>query len=177
MNYIVVDAYRAGEFLWWFNSAWSYILQLFLSIGVFFGVVGFGALSGLVSLFICGFLNVPPAKILKTCQTELMMALNIHKKNGTLASPEGVADRRLMALICGIKGDYEATLEHYDLMGMAIAANGQEIDVASIDCSIGDKYLSLARYDKVVFFFFFLSKNTQNVPSDMVHRRCMHRYL
>ena len=176
MNYIVVDAYRAGEFLWWFNSAWSYILQLFLSIGVFFGVVGFGALSGLVSLFICGFLNVPPAKILKTCQTELMMALNIHKKNGTPASPEGAADRRLMALICGIKGDYEATLEHYDLVGMAIAANGQEIDVASIDCSLGDTYLSLARYDKVVFFI-YLSENTQNVPSDMVHRRCMHRYL
>ena len=176
MNYIAVDVYRTGEFLWWFNSAWSYILQLFLSTGVFFGVVGLRALSGLVSLFICGFLNVPPAKILKTCQTELMMALNIHKKNGTPASPEGAADRRLMALICGIKGDYEATLEHYDLVGMAIAANGQEIDVASIDCSLGDTYLSLARYDKVVFFI-YLSENTQNVPSDMVHRRCMHRYL
>ena len=121
--------------------------NFFYPLESFFGVVGFGALSGLVSLFICGFLNVPPAKILKTCQTELMMALNIHKKNGTPASPEGVADRRLMALICGIKGDYEATLEHYDLVGMAIAANGQEIDVASIDCSHGDTYLSLARYD------------------------------
>lgn len=74
VNYIVVDAYRMGEFLWWFHSMWSYMLQLFLSIGVLFVVVGLGALSGLVPLFICGFLNVPFAKILKTCQTELMLA-------------------------------------------------------------------------------------------------------
>ncbi|RVX17086.1 ABC transporter C family member 8 [Vitis vinifera] len=62
-----------GGFLWWFHSMWSYMLQLFLSIGVLFVVVGLGALSGLVPLFICGFLNVPFAKILKTCQTELML--------------------------------------------------------------------------------------------------------
>ena len=74
VNYIVVDAYRMGESLWWFHSMWSYILQLFLSIGVLFGVVGVGALSGLAPLLIGGLLNVPFAKILKTCQTELMMA-------------------------------------------------------------------------------------------------------
>lgn len=102
----------------------------------------------------------------KLCQ----MALNIHKKNGTPASLEEAADRRLMALICDSKGDYEAALEHYVLAGMAMAANGQEIDAASIDCSIGDTYLSLARYDEAVFSYqkaltVFKSTKGENHPT------------
>lgn len=54
VNYIAVDAYRMGEFPWWFHSAWSLGLQLVLAIGVLFGVVGLGALPGLVPLIICG---------------------------------------------------------------------------------------------------------------------------
>ncbi|XP_061375939.1 protein KINESIN LIGHT CHAIN-RELATED 2 isoform X2 [Gastrolobium bilobum] len=81
------------------------------------------------------------------------MALDIHKENRSPASIEEAADRRLMGLICDSKGDYEAALEHYVLAGMAMAANGQEVDVASVDCSIGDAYLSLARYDEAVFSY------------------------
>lgn len=102
----------------------------------------------------------------KLCQ----MALNVHKKNGTPASLEEAADRRLMALICDSKGDYEAALEHYVLAGMAMAANGQQLDVASIDCSIGDSYLSLARYDEAVFSYqkaltVFKSTKGENHPT------------
>ncbi|KAH7532509.1 hypothetical protein FEM48_Zijuj04G0027800 [Ziziphus jujuba var. spinosa] len=85
----------------------------------------------------------------KLCQ----MALDIHKENASPASLEEAADRRLMGLICDSKGDYEAALEHYVLASMAMAANGQEIDVASIDCGIGDAYLSLARYDEAIFSY------------------------
>lgn len=85
----------------------------------------------------------------KLCQ----MALNIHKENASSASLEEAADRRLMGLICDSKGDYEAALEHYVLAGMAMAANGQESDVAVIDCNIGDAYLSLARYDEAIFAY------------------------
>lgn len=75
-----------------------------------------------------------------------------------------------MALICDSKGDYEAALEHYVLAGMAMAANGQEIDAASIDCSIGDTYLSLARYDEAVFSYqkaltVFKSTKGENHPT------------
>uniref|UniRef100_A0A5B6Z407 Uncharacterized protein n=1 Tax=Davidia involucrata TaxID=16924 RepID=A0A5B6Z407_DAVIN len=98
----------------------------------------------------------------KLCQ----MALDIHRENGSPASP----DRRLMGLICDSKGDYEAALEHYVLARMAMAANGQETDVASIDCSIGDAYLSLARYDEAVFAYqkaltVFKSTKGENHPS------------
>lgn len=102
----------------------------------------------------------------KLCQ----MGLDIHKENGSPASLEESADRRLMGLICDAKGDYEAALEHYVLASMAMAANGQEIDVASIDCSIGDAYLSLARYDEAIFSYqkaltVFKSAKGENHPT------------
>ena len=85
----------------------------------------------------------------KFCQ----MALDIHKKNVGPASLEEAADRRLMGLICETKGDHEAALEHLVLASMAMVANGQETDVAAVDCSIGDSYLSLSRYDEAVFAY------------------------
>ncbi|GAB4836720.1 hypothetical protein Ancab_001634 [Ancistrocladus abbreviatus] len=69
----------------------------------------------------------------KLCQ----MALDIHRENGSPASLEEAADRRLMGLICETKGDHEAALEHLVLASMAMVANGQEAEVASIDCNIG----------------------------------------
>ncbi|XP_068336791.1 protein KINESIN LIGHT CHAIN-RELATED 2-like [Pyrus communis] len=84
----------------------------------------------------------------KLCQ----MALEIHRENGS-ASLEEAADRRLMGLICDSKGDFEAALEHYVLANMSMSANDQEADAASINCSIGDAYLSLARYDEAVFSY------------------------
>ncbi|WOH05259.1 hypothetical protein DCAR_0624673 [Daucus carota subsp. sativus] len=85
----------------------------------------------------------------KLCQ----MAIDIHKDNGSPASIEEAADRRLMGLICETKGDYEAALEHLVLASMAMVANGQEKEVASIDLSIGDAYLSLSRYDEAIFAY------------------------
>lgn len=102
----------------------------------------------------------------KLCQ----IALDIHRGNGSPASPEEAADRRLMGLICDSKGDFEAALEHYVLASMAMAANNQEADVASVDSSIGDAYLSLARYDEAVFSYqkaltVFKSTKGENHPT------------
>ncbi|XP_009627990.1 protein KINESIN LIGHT CHAIN-RELATED 3-like [Nicotiana tomentosiformis] len=85
----------------------------------------------------------------KLCQ----LALDIHKENGSPPSLEEAADRRLMGLICESKGDHEAALEHLVLASMAMVANGQEAEVASVDCSIGDTYLSLNRYDEAIFSY------------------------
>uniref|UniRef100_A0A0D6QZT1 Uncharacterized protein n=1 Tax=Araucaria cunninghamii TaxID=56994 RepID=A0A0D6QZT1_ARACU len=102
----------------------------------------------------------------KLCQH----ALDIHKEHSTPASLEEAADRRLMALICDGKGDYEAALEHLVLASMAMISNGQETEVASVDCSIGDTYLSLGRYDEAVFAYqkaltVFKSTKGENHPS------------
>ncbi|KAI3454503.1 hypothetical protein Pfo_011166 [Paulownia fortunei] len=85
----------------------------------------------------------------KLCQ----MSLDMHKENGSPASLEEAADRRLMGIICESKGDHEAALEHLVLASMAMVANGQESEVASVDCSIGDTYLSLNRYDEAIFAY------------------------
>ncbi|KAJ4844145.1 ATP-binding cassette sub- C member 8, partial [Turnera subulata] len=74
VNYIAVDAYRMGEFPWWFHSTWTLTLQLFLSIGILFGVVGLGALTGLIPLLIFGILNVPFARMFQRCQSQFMIA-------------------------------------------------------------------------------------------------------
>ncbi|XP_054784020.1 ABC transporter C family member 8-like [Prosopis cineraria] len=74
VNYIAVDAYRMREFPWWFHTMWTSVVQLFLSVGVLFGVVGLGALPGLIPILICGFLNMPFAKIIQKCQSEFMIA-------------------------------------------------------------------------------------------------------
>ncbi|KAI3979583.1 hypothetical protein MKX01_001775 [Papaver californicum] len=74
VNYIAVDAYRMGEFPFWFHSLWTFTVQLPLAVGLLFGIVGFGALFGLVPLFMCAILNVPFAKMLQTCQAQLMVA-------------------------------------------------------------------------------------------------------
>ncbi|KAM7267894.1 hypothetical protein ACFE04_010060 [Oxalis oulophora] len=85
----------------------------------------------------------------KICQ----MALDIHKQSGSHSSIEEAADRRLMGLICESTGNYESALEHYVLASMALSSNSQEHEVASIDSSIGDVYLSLSRYDEAVFSY------------------------
>ncbi|XP_022136680.1 protein KINESIN LIGHT CHAIN-RELATED 1 [Momordica charantia] len=79
--------------------------------------------------------------------------LEIHHAHSEPASLEEAADRRLMALICEAKGDYESALEHLVLASMAMIANGQDSEVAAIDVSIGNIYMSLCRFDEAVFSY------------------------
>lgn len=96
--------------------------------------------------------------------------LEIHREHSSPASLEEAADRRLMALICEAKGDYESALEHLVLASMAMIANGQDNEVAAIDVSIGNIYLSLSRFDEAVFSYqkaltVFKSSKGDNHPS------------
>ncbi|MQL78523.1 hypothetical protein Taro_010952 [Colocasia esculenta] len=98
------------------------------------------------------------------------MALNIHKESGEEPPLEETADRRLMGLICETKGDHEAALEHLVMASMAMVSGGQDRDVAPVDCSIGDAYLSLGRYDEAVFAYqksltVFKSTKGENHPA------------
>ncbi|KAL6579272.1 Protein KINESIN LIGHT CHAIN-RELATED 1 [Orobanche minor] len=96
--------------------------------------------------------------------------LEIHRVHSPPASLEEAADRRLMALICEAKGDYESALEHLVLASMAMISNGQENEVASIDVSIGNIYSSFTRFDEAVFSYqkaltVFKSSKGDNHPS------------
>ncbi|CAL5198264.1 unnamed protein product [Lathyrus oleraceus] len=81
------------------------------------------------------------------------MALDIHGANGSPSSLEEAADRRLMGLICETNGNHEAALENLVLASIAMVSDGQEVEVASVDCSIGDTFLSLARYDEAILAY------------------------
>ncbi|RDX65974.1 Protein KINESIN LIGHT CHAIN-RELATED 3, partial [Mucuna pruriens] len=81
------------------------------------------------------------------------IALDIHRANGSASSLQEAADRRLMGLLCEANGKHEAALEHLVLASMAMVENGQGVEVASVDCNIGDAYLSLARYDEAIFAY------------------------
>ncbi|KAK4578059.1 hypothetical protein RGQ29_028261 [Quercus rubra] len=96
--------------------------------------------------------------------------LEIHRKHTAPASLEEAADRRLLALICEAKGDYESALEHLVLASMSMIANGQDNEVAAIDVSIGNVYLSLCRFDEAIFSYqkaltVFKSTRGDNHPS------------
>ncbi|KDP28468.1 hypothetical protein JCGZ_14239 [Jatropha curcas] len=79
--------------------------------------------------------------------------LEIHRKHSAPASLEEAADRRLTALVCEAKGDFESALEHFVLASMAMIAAGQENEVAAIDISIGNIYVSLCRFDEAIFSY------------------------
>lgn len=79
--------------------------------------------------------------------------LEIHKEHLPPASLEEAADHRLLALVCEAKGDYESALEHLVLASMSMIANSQENEVAAIDVSIGNIYVSLSRFDEAVFAY------------------------
>lgn len=79
--------------------------------------------------------------------------LEIHREHCSPASLTEAADRRLMALIFEAKGDFEPALEQLVLASMSMIANAQDNEVAAIDVSIGDIYLSLCRFDEAVFAY------------------------
>ncbi|KAF5807985.1 putative ABC-type xenobiotic transporter [Helianthus annuus] len=74
VNYIAIDAYRLGDFPMWFHFGWACFIQLFLSMGILFSVVGLGVLPGLVPLIVCALLNLPFAKAMQKSQLEFMVA-------------------------------------------------------------------------------------------------------
>ncbi|KAK1569196.1 hypothetical protein Q3G72_033718 [Acer saccharum] len=60
--------------MYWFHLGWSLSVQLFLTIGVLFKVVGFNAILGLVLVLIIGFLNIHFAKTHNKCQSLFKVA-------------------------------------------------------------------------------------------------------
>ncbi|KAK9093920.1 hypothetical protein Scep_025389 [Stephania cephalantha] len=120
----------------------------------------------------CRYLAEANVQAMQFDEAEILCnkTLEIHREHSAPASLEEAADRRLMAIICEAKGDYESALEHLVLASMAMIANGQDGEVAAIDVSIGDVYMSLCRFDEAVFSYqkgltVFKSTRGDNHPS------------
>ncbi|KAH9677397.1 ABC transporter C family member 10 [Citrus sinensis] len=74
MNYVTVDAYRIGEFPFWFHQIWTTSVQLCIALIILFHAVGLATIAALVVITITVLCNTPLAKLQHKFQTKLMVA-------------------------------------------------------------------------------------------------------
>lgn len=74
MNYATVDAYRIGEFPYWFHQLWTTSLQLCFALAILFHAVGLATFASLVVILLTVICNAPLAKLQHSFQSKLMMA-------------------------------------------------------------------------------------------------------
>ncbi|XP_056173645.1 ABC transporter C family member 10-like [Syzygium oleosum] len=74
VNYVASDAYRIGEFPYWFHQIWSTSLQLCLALAIVYYVVGLATLAALAVLALIVALISPMAKLRLKYQRRLMEA-------------------------------------------------------------------------------------------------------
>ncbi|EMS55529.1 ABC transporter C family member 8 [Triticum urartu] len=80
MNYVTVDAYRIGEFPYWFHQTWTTSLQLCIALAILYNAVGAAAVSSLAVIIITVIGNAPVAKLQHKFQSKLMEAQDVRLK-------------------------------------------------------------------------------------------------
>ncbi|CAO2821260.1 unnamed protein product [Amaranthus hypochondriacus] len=74
INYVIVDAYRIGEFPFWFHQTWTTSLQLCISLLILVHSVGLATISALTVIIMTVLCNTPLAKLQHKYQSKLMVA-------------------------------------------------------------------------------------------------------
>ncbi|KAL5540879.1 hypothetical protein UlMin_043271 [Ulmus minor] len=74
MNYVTVDAYRIGEFPFWFHQTWTTSFQLCIALVILFRAVGLATIAALVAIVLTVLCNTPLAKLQHKFQSKLMTA-------------------------------------------------------------------------------------------------------
>ncbi|TXG71098.1 hypothetical protein EZV62_006033 [Acer yangbiense] len=94
MNYVTVDAYRIGEFPFWFHRTWTTSLQLCLALIILFRAVGLATVAALVVIVFTVLCNTPLAKLQHKYQSRLMVAQDERLK----ASSEALVNMKVLKL-------------------------------------------------------------------------------
>ncbi|KAM2384674.1 hypothetical protein ACFXTH_042070 [Malus domestica] len=94
MNYVTVDAYRIGEFPFWFHQTWTSILQLCLALVIVFRAVGLATFAALVVIVLTVVCNAPLAKLQHKFHSKLMVAQDKRPK----ACSEALASMKVLKL-------------------------------------------------------------------------------
>ncbi|XP_004296300.1 PREDICTED: ABC transporter C family member 10-like [Fragaria vesca subsp. vesca] len=94
MNYVTVDAYRIGEFPFWFHQTWTTSVQLCFSLVILFRAVGLATFAALVMILFSIILNAPLAKLQHRFQSKLMKAQDERLK----ASSEALVNMKVLKL-------------------------------------------------------------------------------
>ncbi|XP_024641721.1 ABC transporter C family member 10 isoform X2 [Medicago truncatula] len=94
MNYITVDAYRIGEFPFWFHQTWTTILQLCIALVILYRAIGLATIASMVVIVLTVLCNTPIAKLQNKFQSELMVAQDERLK----ASSEALVNMKVLKL-------------------------------------------------------------------------------
>lgn len=94
MNYVTVDAYRIGEFPYWFHMTWTTSVQLCIALVILFRAVGLATIASLVVIVLTVLCNTPLAKLQHKFQTKLMVAQDERLK----ASSEALVNMKVLKL-------------------------------------------------------------------------------
>ncbi|GMY30469.1 abc transporter c family member 10 [Fagus crenata] len=94
MNYVTVDAYRIGEFPYWFHQIWSTTLQLCLALIIVWYSVGLATVAALIVIILIMVATSPLAKLQHKYQTKLMVA----QDNRLKAITEALANMKVLKL-------------------------------------------------------------------------------
>ncbi|KAJ9679716.1 hypothetical protein PVL29_021588 [Vitis rotundifolia] len=73
-NYVSVDAYRIGEFPYWFHQTWTTSLQLCIVLVILLNILGLATFAALVVIILTVLCNAPLAKLQHKFQSKLMVA-------------------------------------------------------------------------------------------------------
>ncbi|THG02596.1 ABC transporter C family member 10-like isoform X2 [Camellia sinensis] len=74
MNYVTVDAYKIGEFPYWFHQIWTTGLQICLALIIIYLSVGLATIAALIVIILTVLGNYPVAKLQHNYLTKIMMA-------------------------------------------------------------------------------------------------------
>ena len=94
MNYVTVDAYRIGEFPFWFHQIWSTSLQLCIALAIVYYSVGLATVAALFVIILTVLATSPVAKLQHKYQTKLMVAQDKRLK----AITEALANMKVLKL-------------------------------------------------------------------------------
>ncbi|KAE9611338.1 putative xenobiotic-transporting ATPase [Lupinus albus] len=94
MNYVTVDAYRIGEFPYWFHQTWTTSVQLCISLVLLINAVGLATIASLVVVVVTVLCNTPLAKLQHKFQSKLMVSQDARLK----ASSEALVNMKVLKL-------------------------------------------------------------------------------
>ena len=106
MNYVTVDAYRVGEFPYWFHQTWTTIVQLCIALAILYSAVGTAMVSSLVVVIITVICNAPLAKLQHRFQSKIMEAQDVRLK----AMTESLVHMKILKLYAW-EGHFKKAIE------------------------------------------------------------------
>ncbi|KAF3341466.1 ABC transporter C family member 10-like isoform X1 [Carex littledalei] len=106
MNYLTVDAYRIGEFPYWFHQTWTTSLQICIALVILYKAVGLATISSMVVIILTVACNAPLANLQHKFQTRLMEA----QDERLMAMSESLANMKVIKLYAW-EGHFQKVIE------------------------------------------------------------------